>query len=819
MSFTFYCGNTGKIAEVRAAFATAYSDAKLDVVSIPNAVELQSSLDEIVKNKGQQAATYHVSCNKPGIIFCEDTSLEIDDLGGFPGPYIKHFFDALGAKDMCLKFGGSHATLRSAIAVYEIENTNDRGLVSRLLTVVHDSARVKIVRVHEEETETTREANKAYACDYVLWSIENDDVEEHTFANLSVVERNMYTARGRCVVNHLIPYLRERHQQQQKLLEEITLPNTKRHVVLITDNEQKIQEYRRQFALHDVDVICRSADWVYVFGPKTIAILCETGRLYRDGTFETIQGDPKHMEVVQHYVELQCCTKTTSQTFRHAVHGYIDLTRRQRDNHDVFGWDDIFVHEETGMTFHEMAMTGQKVSGRDVVISQVFESVLYHRVNRPDLNFFTLRPQKTIDWNFDVYEDFVMKHRLLRDVSTRAPLTHSIIQTVCERGVFFRSAANRRQRVYWFPGLNSGIPLTAKKDIVHETTFMVHDFGHFIIDDLVFTGSIKNPLHRAVYVTYRMISEAITMVLADIVFVHGIRRTDDTFYDYSTRCIYPLVMDNPDLQAALDRHDTNVIRAMCEANVRYCLEGDLRPWRSLGASESALEKFTQKYERFFQEDYRWTINNYDNMAKDAEFFSKWTQLVFNRMGLVGIVDTVDSFTERHFKNSDDAADIVGRTFDAVWKERVLPAMMTTTRPTETDRKTRQQNAFRRYITGQLALCVKVQHLTPRATETMETIIAHMSTAVDGDDVDCERVNDFFVRFVSWLSMRSIIKRDDAETFKDMYPLFEPFYVFYDAKRSGNQKKLHEYHRELTEKTTETKMLLPSFSVASDDCFL
>ncbi|MFY0536127.1 hypothetical protein [Nannocystis pusilla] len=54
-----------------------------------------------------------------------------------------------------------------------------------------------------------------------------------------------------------------------------------------------------------------------------------------------------------------------------------------------------------------------------------------------------------------------------------------MLAAVIDQGVFFRAAQNRRERVYWWPGLNAGIPYTPKRDGLHEATFMMHDFGHF----------------------------------------------------------------------------------------------------------------------------------------------------------------------------------------------------------------------------------------------------------------------------------------------------------------------------------------------------
>ncbi len=53
---------------------------------------------------------------------------------------------------------------------------------------------------------------------------------------------------------------------------------------------------------------------------------------------------------------------------------------------------------------------------------------------------------------------------------------------------------------------------------IHELTFMAHDFGHFTIPDLVYVGN-DSTLHRRAYIAWRMVSEATTMSLADMLFV------------------------------------------------------------------------------------------------------------------------------------------------------------------------------------------------------------------------------------------------------------------------------------------------------------
>ncbi len=58
---------------------------------------------------------------------------------------------------------------------------------------------------------------------------------------------------------------------------------------------------------------------------------------------------------------------------------------------------------------------------------------------------------------------------------------------------------------------------------------MAHDFGHFTIPDLVYVGN-DSTLHRRAYIAWRMVSEATTMSLADMLFVDSLMQSGVRFY-------------------------------------------------------------------------------------------------------------------------------------------------------------------------------------------------------------------------------------------------------------------------------------------------
>jgi hypothetical protein len=82
-------------------------------------------------------------------------------------------------------------------------------------------------------------------------------------------------------------------------------------------------------------------------------------------------------------------------------------------------------------------------------------------------------------------------------------------------GMFPKVWKYSRQKNYWNLPYNSGIPIVPKKDEIHEGTFMFHDIFHFLFMDPLLTFH-ETQLEKKVYIMHRMMSEAITLVMADM---------------------------------------------------------------------------------------------------------------------------------------------------------------------------------------------------------------------------------------------------------------------------------------------------------------
>jgi len=89
-------------------------EVKMLVMEIP---EIQNvDVVEVVRQKIKYASKKHPDLD--GILICEDTGLDIEDFGKWPGAFIKMYFNDFGAEGVVARHAGSRATLRSAIGIY-----------------------------------------------------------------------------------------------------------------------------------------------------------------------------------------------------------------------------------------------------------------------------------------------------------------------------------------------------------------------------------------------------------------------------------------------------------------------------------------------------------------------------------------------------------------------------------------------------------------------------------------------------------------------------------------------------------------------------
>jgi hypothetical protein len=500
----------------------------------------------------------------------------------------------------------------------------------------------------------------------------------------------------------------------------------------------------------------------------------------------------------------------------------------------VFGFDDIFVGAETGQTMHERRdAMGGKVTSRDAVIAAfIAEHLVKSRAWLAHAPASFPQPSETVDFSVDP-ASFVAEHGVLA-WGARIPGVRGVLTEVLNSGVFFRAGSTRRERNYWFAGGNAGLPLVRKRDAVHEATYFMHDLGHHLpaLSDLVLVRTpfgASDALAGRLYAARRMMSEAVTMVLADVLFVEGLRVVGGLTYDWRARAIWPL------FEAARDGTHQRLLRGelccvdgvdavrytlnlpllvrMLHANVRYVLLGDEAPWRALVGSSprgaAAWEAFKRKYAPYFVADWDWTVSNAAFMqAHGADLGRDWWPAVQGAQARVlGCAALMDTDAMRDLLGAGEGetpSDFV----EALWtwtRDALLPLLTEPTPAEPADdaaalelpaafaaaarlplqpRPQRLLRAATRYLTCQLALVTKYAPQVPGpAAAVLRAVLDGLDAAADRggmDDDGLDALRGVHEQFLELLRARSYITAADVHTYRASFPFFEPTFVTYDA---------------------------------------
>ncbi len=562
----------------------------------------------------------------------------------------------------------------------------------------------------------------------------------------------------------------------------------KKFIYLVSKNVHKYAEYKRFFSNYNVE-IKRITEFEY--SDDTMALLqsfsdsakenyclglmADETSLYLKKNHEKIIGidDASDLREVYTRTRLFYLSKEEENIYQSSeTEGIIDFSKRKNAK-KAYGWDDIFIHPLSGLTLQELRKRKMKNHGRQEVLSFWVKDHLYYEDNI-DLNFNPQNQEDVIELSANVW-DFIHEHPLLNSIAVKKRNLFGIFSKAIANGGFFRSPSNRRQKNYWAPGLNAGIPLVPKKDAIHELTFFVHDLCHFALPDLIYSGE-NNPLLKRVYILRRMMSEAFTLVLADMYFIDALVE-EGVEYDFTKRKIYPLY-------SAIKKNNRNAsLKDVLYAMTSYCLLGEEAELKLLvgDGNVEILSAFKEKYERFFIEDFRWTAMNFDNMSRSGELFSKWykeNHSLMNGQGLIGIKDYFKGLPlsgKKEISNEELMELIFQEVFD------VFSGYI------QENEKPKQEKVLsdsrKKYFIGQMMLLYKFDFI-PLANFVKEKLQSVLSKEIISEK-DVELLRGLYNRLLLSLEEDyNLINKDDVETYKEVYPVFDSFYVFYDREKEN-----------------------------------
>jgi hypothetical protein len=530
-------------------------------------------------------------------------------------------------------------------------------------------------------------------------------------------------------------------------------------IVLMTTNMRKIAEYRRFFARHaqtlQVEEPTEIPERLVSFLQSHKAVLADESNIF------DLEGDlvaPNHVGPARNICRLHAWVlvdgKLTRMSYIREIEGNFDTTLLRPDNPEVFDWDSAFT-PVAGVSLHDMAEAGLKNSAREQCLS-AFTRAFLRRTELKTLKWTQVNPESIIDWS--VNARLLLEHSLYDNLS--APLT-SALNCVVNGGVFFRAAMSRRDGNYWFPGLNGGLPFVPKGDAVHEGTYMFHDVMHQLMPDLVYDGADTDD-HRRVYIAYRMMSEAVSLTLADMKFVDRLSK-DSRYasYDFASRHIHPLYNV---MSQSLHRDTRTLLRRVA----KFVLLGDASGFPTGTPEWAAFEK---KYSRFFVADFQWTRMNWANLVARGEMSRRWIDLIrpatLRSQGIALVSDVVDELG----RGLDNEA-LFDRLFTYVWRKRIMPAL---TYEKEADVPMSVSNGFRRWLTGQCAFFARyapIIGIPPLGHELAE----RLRDVRPFDDAEMYGIRERFSAHVRAVAARGLISDDDAAIFPHLFPLFDPFFL-------------------------------------------
>jgi hypothetical protein len=362
--------------------------------------------------------------------------------------------------------------------------------------------------------------------------------------------------------------------------------------------------------------------------------------------------------------------------------------------------------------------------------------------------------------------------------------------------VYKRQAINRRQKLYWCPGLNAGIPFVPKpKDKSHELTYMFHDLSHFAMPDLIFEGE-HNPLIQKVYIGYRLMSEAITLVLGDMLFVYSLLNTVYNYETVQARKIYPVFTRLYSKLFDGSISNEEAIRILLQGSFEYCFYGDLTTWKKYmednEETSKILSEFTGKYDNYFLEDFRWTNMNYNYMKDNAKDYVEWSKEINSIFKSHNIqIYSVNEWIE-HFnlKPEHTSRELNQKIFDSVYSTWIKPLLE---KPIElSSQKSRLNSMFVRYMCGQSQIFFRFKSIYSESYSYWESIkntLNYLSKNEINDEI-IKNTREYYSDFLLKLVDNTIISDDDYNTYIDIYPIFKPFIIDYDNLQES--KSLSEF---------------------------
>lgn len=378
---------------------------------------------------------------------------------------------------------------------------------------------------------------------------------------------------------------------------------------------------------------------------------------------------------------------------------------------------------------------------------------------------------------------WIAENPLVSELSRRFPEYGNMVRFLCnERGIFLKVGNFPNQRAYWNSTLNGGLPIFKKADAIHEGTFMLHDLFHFVPVDPLLGSTEGDSSTKTAYIAHRMLSEACTLVLADMVAVAD-ARLDEKGYDTNKRKIFPIYESIRDAQGG--RPDTEKLLA---ANAYFCFTGDTTGFKALGASDDTLKDYQDKYETIFRDDFLWNLQNFEAMTEEYETNPRMEEY-YRWIKTNTSLPTLDDYSTNVIT---PAGEVDVPTMLSLFRADFTKALHYQKPIDDTERI---KLSYQKYFAGQRVVFARFGGDIPSETirEAFDRDFAVLNSAANIEDVraGASRINGYIDSYVDTLLRKDILLPHEAATYKFAAPLYPVKFVNYERNKDANSAQLLE----------------------------
>ena len=391
----------------------------------------------------------------------------------------------------------------------------------------------------------------------------------------------------------------------------------------------------------------------------------------------------------------------------------------------------------------------------------------------------------------------ILKHLLNKD----SPFLY-YINIVNDFGTFIRFAENKAQRLYWNPPLNAGIPLSEKKSPSYENIFLMHDFGHLVLPDLVCTGKLSK-VSKTAYVYWRLLGESLTLTLNEMFvpnylknfpeFQQGLSIEKDgnniSFgYDKPYR-LFEVLLDK-----VKDQKDVIGMKPLFRSAFDYFCKQRSEGYMNIidkkkEGWEEAWTDFNARYLPVSMRGREWTEDNFDSLEKMKKDYEKWWNTIskhsISDLNFV-LLDTIESLI--YHKTSDKTNEtnvtigesgenitedhIMDILFEFVWKDIISKIFTVENASVENLKTSIAVRAFKRYMFGNVFLLI--MHNID-ATEILNKLDSLSNSNGEFNSIirECEIIIKLYRDNVILLYKNGFISLNEYHNYKNIFLMIPP----------------------------------------------